>query len=610
MQEWKSGLALWHSEKLRTRFRRKYGRSLGSKKYNRVKNLSRLNRKRIRLSYVSSKINSEWAEGVYSRTHRMHLTRSKKKLKQNSRLQLSIDESEWGEGFSYWGNYKLLASSWKWIKPKKLNRSQKRSLKNRFKRKCISISRIQFGKTTSPVSYIQNEVLESEGKIDKTSLIHVYRKGTNFGPYTLEQVQSFVDSGEFTSSDLGFYDGKEYWIPLSCIKGLFFEKKFLKEKKSKLRITYGNEVFRSKSRKLNLLWGFIPVTLFLTVILFFCIFESYKSESNNSNQDFSENKDFQSRKQDKEKFNNLLNEILSNKNKKKKKPNNDFVAIESIESNDFLDYNINDKVKSLDIETKSKKPKLKLGELRSYLVSSVGMKMIWCPPGSFWMGSPKSEQGRSDNEALHKVKVNYGFYLGECEVKQSEWGELYNEKPFHWRGTELPVESVTWTEAMNYCDELTQLEQDSGEIDGNWKFSLPTEVQWEYACRSGTQTTFNIGNNITGEDANINASIPYGISDKGKKSFNTIKCGSFKPNRSGFYDMHGNVWEWCLDWYYPNNLSFTDVLIPKDGLYKVKKGGSWFNGPQNVRSAKRFYSSQKYRHETLGFRVALIKIKQ
>lgn len=608
MQEWKSGLAQWHSGKLRTRFSRKYGRSLGSQRNNRVKNLSRRSRKKIRLSYVSDKINAEWAEGVYARTHRMYLTRFKKKLKQKSRLQLSTEESEWGEGFSYWGNYKLLASSWKWIKPKKLNRSQKRSLQNRFKRNFFSVSHIQFKKTTSSVSSIQDGVVEPVCKVENVTLIHVYRKGSNFGPYTLEQVQSFVDSGDFTSSDLGFYDGKEYWIPLSCIKGLIFEKKIIKEKKSNLRITYGNEVFRSKSRKLNLLWFFIPVTLFLTAILFFCIFESFKSEDI-SNQDFSENKDFQSRKQDKEKFNNLLNEILSNKNNKKKKPNNDFVVIESIESNDFSDYNELDEVTILDVETNSKEPQLKLGELKNYLVSSVGMKMIWCAPGSFWMGSPKSEQGRSDNEALHKVQVNYGFYLGECEVKQSEWEELDNEKPFHWRGPELPVESVTWTEAMNYCDELTQLEKDSSGIGGNWKFSLPTEVQWEYACRSGTQTTFNIGNNIYGEDANINASIPYGISDKGKKSFNTIKCGSFNPNRSGFYDMHGNVWEWCLDWYSPNNLSFTDVLIPKDGLYKVKKGGSWFNGPQNVRSAKRFYSSQEYRHETLGFRVALIKIK-
>ena len=275
------------------------------------------------------------------------------------------------------------------------------------------------------------------------------------------------------------------------------------------------------------------------------------------------------------------------KTTKRKKPNNDFVVIESIESNDFSDYNELDEVTILDVETNSKEPQLKLGELKNYLVSSVGMKMIWCAPGSFWMGSPKSEQGRSDNEALHKVQVNYGFYLGECEVKQSEWEELDNEKPFHWRGPELPVESVTWTEAMNYCDELTQLEKDSSGIGGNWKFSLPTEVQWEYACRSGTQTTFNIGNNIYGEDANINASIPYGISDKGKKSFNTIKCGSFNPNRSGFYDMHGNVWEWCLDWYSPNNLSFTDVLIPKDGLYKVKKGGSWFNGPQKCAFRKK-----------------------
>lgn len=609
MQEWKSGLAQWHSGKLRTRFRRKYGRSLGSKRNNRVKNSSRRNKKKIRLSYACGKINAEWAEGVYARTHRMHLTRFKKKLKQKSRPQLDIDESEWGEGFSYWGNYKLLARSWKWIKPKRLNRFQKRIFKNRLKRKYFSINNTQFEKTTSPVNSIQNRVLESERKVKNISLIHVYRKGVNFGPYTLEQVQSFVDSGEFIASDLGFYDGKEYWIPLSCIKGLFFEKKILEEKKSKLRITYGDEVFGSKSRKLNLLWVFTFIILFSTAILFFGIIENSKNENKNSSQDFFENEDFQSKKPDKEKFKNLLSEILSNKKNKNKKPNNDFAVFESIELDDFSDYNETFKFISPDIKTDTKRPILQLGELKNYLVSSTGMKMIWCKSGSFWMGSPKSEQGRSDNEALHEVKVNYGFYLGEFEVKQSEWEKIDKEKPFHWRGTELPVESVTWTEAMNYCDELTQLERDSGGIDGSWKFSLPTEVQWEYACRSGTKTAFNIGNNIYGEDANINASIPYGTSDKGKESIGTIKCGSFNPNRSGFYDMHGNVWEWCLDWYTKNNLSFTDVLTPKDGLYKVKRGGSWFNGPQNVRSAKRFSSSKEYRHKTLGFRVALIKIK-
>ena len=104
-------------------------------------------------------------------------------------------------------------------------------MQNRFKRNFFSVSHIQFKKTTSSVSSIQDGVVEPVCKVENVTLIHVYRKGSNFGPYTLEQVQSFVDSGDFTSSDLGFYDGKEYWIPLSCIKGLIFEKKIINEKK-------------------------------------------------------------------------------------------------------------------------------------------------------------------------------------------------------------------------------------------------------------------------------------------------------------------------------------------------------------------------------------------
>ena len=222
------------------------------------------------------------------------------------------------------------------------------------------------------------------------------------------------------------------------------------------------------------------------------------------------------------------------------------------------------------------------------------------------MGSPKDEEGRDDNEKLHSVSVEKGFYIDQFELKQRAWKIVMNGNPSFWKDDDLPIESVSWIDAMEFCNRLTILERDKKRLPLDWSFTLPTEAQWEYACRAGSNSAFNCGDELSSDEANIDGSIQYGASRIGRKSFGTIKCGSFNPNKFGLYDMHGNVWEWCRDWYAKDNLKYTNGSIPEKGLYKVKRGGSWFNGAHSVRSAKRFYSSNKYKNQTLGFRIVLI----
>jgi formylglycine-generating enzyme required for sulfatase activity len=234
--------------------------------------------------------------------------------------------------------------------------------------------------------------------------------------------------------------------------------------------------------------------------------------------------------------------------------------------------------------------------------------------GTFTMGSPSYEHERSSGEVLHSVTVS-SFYMGKYQVTQAEYEAVMGTTPSHFKGANLPVEQVSWYDAVEYCNRLSQREGlspaytiDKGRSDTNNKsdyddvrwlvtmnlnangYRLPTEAEWEYACRAGTKTPFNTGNNITTNNANYDGNYPYNNNAKGIYRERTTPVGSFAANPWGLYDMHGNVWEWCWDWYgeYPVSAQ-VDPRGAVSGADRVIRGGGFNNSAGRIRSAYRSY---------------------
>jgi formylglycine-generating enzyme required for sulfatase activity len=240
--------------------------------------------------------------------------------------------------------------------------------------------------------------------------------------------------------------------------------------------------------------------------------------------------------------------------------------------------------------------------------------MVLIQGGTFMMGSPASEPGRGDDEARHSVTLS-SFYMGRYEVTQREWREIMGNAPSHFRGDDLPVEQVSWYDAVEYCNKRSEREglipaytESGGRRIWNRSangYRLPTEAEWEYACRAGTTTPFHTGDNITTDQANYDGNHPYNKRAGGTFRNKTTPVGSFTPNAWELYDMHGNAGEWCWDLYgnYPRETQ-TDPAGVSSGATRVYRGGCWKNWGDELRSAYREKDFPNNRHENRGFRLA------
>ncbi len=254
-------------------------------------------------------------------------------------------------------------------------------------------------------------------------------------------------------------------------------------------------------------------------------------------------------------------------------------------------------------------------------------KMVFrrIPAGAFIMGSPEGELGRLDRETQHQVTLTQDFYIGVFEVTQKQWERVMGDWPSWFNNTThrnaRPVEQVSYNTIRGSsagsgwpADSNVDATSFMGRLRSRTgrAFDLPTESQWEYACRAGTTTALNSGKNLTATDScpNMNQVGRYwynggsGYSQGGDTSGGTAKVGSYQSNNWGLYDMHGNVWEWCLDWYdaYPGTA--TNPKGPSTGSYRVFRGGGWGYGAILCRSADRFYYPA-YADGSIGFRAAL-----
>ncbi|MDR1519982.1 MAG: SUMF1/EgtB/PvdO family nonheme iron enzyme [Planctomycetota bacterium] len=237
-------------------------------------------------------------------------------------------------------------------------------------------------------------------------------------------------------------------------------------------------------------------------------------------------------------------------------------------------------------------------DLEVKLNDNVSMKFVKIPAGTFLMGSPASERGRDDSEVQHEVTLTKAFYMGIYEVTQAQWRAVMGENPSEFKGDRRPVESVSWEDATAFCRKVS-------ELTGR-KLRLPTEAEWEYACRAGTRTAFNTGDTINTDQANYNGNDPYGNGGKGVFRKQTVEVGSFPANAWGLYDMHGNVWEWCSDWVGKYDLANRiDPHGVANGSGRVLRGGCCFNNAGFCRSALRYGGDPGYRVSFNGFRVVL-----
>jgi formylglycine-generating enzyme required for sulfatase activity len=234
---------------------------------------------------------------------------------------------------------------------------------------------------------------------------------------------------------------------------------------------------------------------------------------------------------------------------------------------------------------------LRAGEEKD-LVIAAGVKMTfcWCPPGEFLMGSHKNEKGRYINEDQVHVILSQGFWMAKTQVTQKQWVAIMNNNPSEYKGDNLPVEMVSWGDAKKF---LKKLNAKIGNIAGK-KMILPTEAQWEYACRAGELGPYSGG---TVDE------VAWYEDYTGDK---THPVGMKKPNAWGLHDMHGNVWEWCSDRYAVELLGGIDPSGPASGVNRVIRGASWGNPPVQCRSACRWSEYQSFSNFYLGFRPAMV----
>ena len=247
------------------------------------------------------------------------------------------------------------------------------------------------------------------------------------------------------------------------------------------------------------------------------------------------------------------------------------------------------------------------------LGGGVKLDLVWCPAGEFMMGSPSTEEDRDDDERQHRVRLTKGFWLGKYEVTQEQWERVMGSNPSRFKGARNPVEQVSWEGCQRFVEELNKRVQRTEDGGRKAVFRLPTEAEWEYACRAGTSMRFSFGDSDAdlwryGNYCDRANTSGYSWQDKTHNDGHdkTAPMGSFRPNAWGLHDMHGNVWEWCQDWYgsYPTG-TVTDPAGPGSGSSRVFRGGCWFTLARSCRSAVRSMLSPDIRDFILGLRLAM-----
>ena len=262
-------------------------------------------------------------------------------------------------------------------------------------------------------------------------------------------------------------------------------------------------------------------------------------------------------------------------------------------------------------------------------INIAAMEMVNVQPGFFMMGSLESEKSRGRDEAPKKVVISEDFWISSTELTQKQWLEVMDISLQELieskigalgRGANLkkkpsaiaddqPMCFVSYFDALEFCQKLTEKERENGSLPEGFLYTLPTEAQWEFAARAGSKTVFCYGDSLTSNEANFYGKIPYGSDKEGTYREQTTAIKTFKPNAWGLYDMHGNVYEWCLDWYVEELPGGDDPVSLTEGDSRSIRGGAWNRKASSCRSAYRYSYDPTQRTNNIGFRVALVKAK-
>lgn len=249
------------------------------------------------------------------------------------------------------------------------------------------------------------------------------------------------------------------------------------------------------------------------------------------------------------------------------------------------------------------------------------IKLCWCPQGRFWMGSPTNELERRPDETQVEVMLTKGFWMSKFEVTQGQWKQVAGKRPGDFtdelpEGDDLPLGNVNFAEAEEFCRKLTELGRQSGDLPKNWEFRLPTEAQWEYACRAGSTTATSFGDKLSSKQANFKGT-PYNGAEEGPSLNRAAAVGSYPANAWGLHDMHGNTFEWCRDWYHyklPGGIDpdlrdaeATATKSEHGDISRVRRGGCWADAGWPCRSAFRLRFEPDRRYDHIGFRVVAVR---
>ncbi|HMJ51750.1 MAG TPA: formylglycine-generating enzyme family protein [Polyangiaceae bacterium] len=250
-----------------------------------------------------------------------------------------------------------------------------------------------------------------------------------------------------------------------------------------------------------------------------------------------------------------------------------------------------------------------------------GVRLTWCPPGTFTLGSPPTELERRPGEDQVAVTLTRGFWMAKYEATQGDWKRVVGALPGEFttellEGDDYPVGNVNFAEVEDFCRKLTELARKSGALPEGWEFRLPTEAQWEYAARAGTTTVFSFGDTLTSYQANFKGKS-YGVVEQGPSLGRATPVGSYPANAWGLHDMHGNIYEWCRDWFHlafpggtdPDLYDAADTAT-RNGtgdISRSRRGGCWADEGWPLRAAFRLRFEPARRYDHIGFRVIAVR---